>query len=49
MDDWRTVRVMPRAEMLKRVARFKELKGSEKGLWATSRPRCLPAWSGRGS
>ena len=32
MDDWRTVRVMPRAEMLKRVARFKELKGSEKGL-----------------
>ena len=32
MDDWRTVRVMPRAEMLKRVARFKELKGSDKGL-----------------
>ena len=32
MDEWRKVHVMPRAEMLKRVARFKELKGSQKGL-----------------
>ena len=32
MEDWRIVRTMPRAEMLKRVARFKELKGSDKGL-----------------
>jgi mannose-6-phosphate isomerase-like protein (cupin superfamily) len=32
MEEWRNVRTMSRAEMLKRVARFKELKGSDKGL-----------------
>ena len=32
MEAWRQVRVMPRAEMMKRVARFKELKGSDQGL-----------------
>ena len=32
MSDWRTIRTVPRAEMLKRVARFKRLKGSDGGL-----------------
>jgi mannose-6-phosphate isomerase-like protein (cupin superfamily) len=32
MNDWRTVRNRSRAEMLKRVARFRKLKGSDGGL-----------------
>jgi quercetin dioxygenase-like cupin family protein len=32
MGDWRDIRVWTRAEMLKRVARFKDLKGSDGGL-----------------
>jgi mannose-6-phosphate isomerase-like protein (cupin superfamily) len=32
MSDWRTIRTLPRAEMLKRVARFKQLQGSDGGL-----------------
>ncbi len=32
MSDWRTIRTVARAEMLKRVARFKQLKGSDGGL-----------------
>jgi quercetin dioxygenase-like cupin family protein len=32
MGDWRDIRVWTRAAMLKRVARFKDLKGSDGGL-----------------
>jgi quercetin dioxygenase-like cupin family protein len=32
MGDWREIRVWTRDEMLKRVARFKDLKGSDGGL-----------------
>jgi mannose-6-phosphate isomerase-like protein (cupin superfamily) len=32
MNDWRTIRTWSRGEMLKRVARFKRLKGSDGGL-----------------
>ena len=32
MDDWRQLRIWTRDEMLKRVARFKDLKGSDGGL-----------------
>ena len=32
MNDWRTIRNRSRAEMLKRVARFRKLKGSDGGL-----------------
>ena len=32
MDDWRTIRNWSRDEMLKRVARFRKLKGSDGGL-----------------
>ena len=32
MSDWRTIRRLSRKEMLKRVARFRQLKGSDGGL-----------------
>ncbi len=32
MGDWRQVRAVTRDEMMKRVARFKELRGSDRGL-----------------
>ncbi len=40
MDDWRTMRTWPRDEMLKRVARFKKLKGSDGGLPDSKLPEC---------
>jgi quercetin dioxygenase-like cupin family protein len=40
MGDWRTIRNWSRAEMLKRVARFKELKGSDGGLPDSPLPEC---------
>ena len=40
MNDWRTVRNWPRDEMLKRVARFKNLKGSDGGLPDSKLPEC---------
>jgi hypothetical protein len=32
MNDWRSIRNWSREEMLRRVARFKALKGSDGGL-----------------
>ena len=41
MDDgWRTIRNWSRDEMMKRVARFKELKGSDGGLPDSPLPEC---------
>jgi mannose-6-phosphate isomerase-like protein (cupin superfamily) len=40
MNDWRTIRNWPRNEMLKRVARFKKLKGSDGGLPDSQLPEC---------
>lgn len=40
MDDWRTIRTWSRAEMLKRVARFRKLKGSDGGLPDSKLPEC---------
>jgi len=40
MSDWRTIRALPRSEMLKRVARFKKLKGSDGGLPDSPLPEC---------
>ena len=40
MNDWRTVRNWSRDEMLKRVARFKNLKGSDGGLPDSKLPEC---------
>jgi len=40
MGDWRQVRVWNRDEMLKRVARFKELRGSDGGLPDSDVPEC---------
>jgi mannose-6-phosphate isomerase-like protein (cupin superfamily) len=40
MNDWRTVRNWSRAEMMKRVARFKKLKGSDGGLPDSKLPEC---------
>jgi len=40
MGDWRQVRVWTRDEMLKRVARFKHLKGSDGGLPDSDVPEC---------
>jgi mannose-6-phosphate isomerase-like protein (cupin superfamily) len=40
MDDWQEVRVWTRAEMMKRVARFKDLKGSDGGLPDSALPEC---------
>jgi mannose-6-phosphate isomerase-like protein (cupin superfamily) len=40
MADWRDVRVWGRAEMMKRVARFAKLKGSDGGLPDSPLPEC---------
>jgi mannose-6-phosphate isomerase-like protein (cupin superfamily) len=40
MGDWRQVRVWTRDEMMKRVARFKDLKGSDGGLPDSDVPEC---------
>ena len=40
MSDWRTIRNWPRDEMLKRVARFRKLKGSDGGLPDSKLPEC---------
>ena len=40
MKDWRTIRTWPRDEMMKRVARFKKLKGSDGGLPDSKLPEC---------
>ncbi len=40
MSDWREVRVWTREEMLKRVARFKDLQGSDGGLPDSDVPEC---------
>ncbi len=40
MSDWRTVRNWSRGEMLKRVARFSQLKGSDGGLPDSKLPEC---------
>jgi mannose-6-phosphate isomerase-like protein (cupin superfamily) len=40
MNDWRTIRNWSRGEMLKRVARFKRLKGSDGGLPDSKLPEC---------
>jgi mannose-6-phosphate isomerase-like protein (cupin superfamily) len=40
MNDWRTVRPWSRDEMLKRVARFRQLKGSDGGLPDSKLPEC---------
>lgn len=40
MNDWRTVRNRSREEMLKRVARFRKLKGSDGGLPDSKLPEC---------
>src|ERR1700741_3381267 len=40
MNDWEMVGNWPRGEMLKRVARFKNLKGSDGGLPDSKLPEC---------
>ncbi len=40
MSDWRQVRAWTRDEMMKRVARFKDLKGSDGGLPDSDVPEC---------
>jgi len=40
MSDWREVRVWTREEMLRRVARFKDLRGSDGGLPDSDVPEC---------
>ena len=40
MNDWRQVRSWSREEMMKRVARFKKLKGSDGGLPDSPLPEC---------
>ena len=40
MSDWRTIRTVGREEMLKRVARFRKLKGSDGGLPDSPLPEC---------
>ena len=40
MNDWRTIRTWSREEMMKRVARFKKLKGSDGGLPDSPLPEC---------
>jgi hypothetical protein len=40
MSDWRTIRNWSRDKMLKRVARFRKLKGSDGGLPDSSLPEC---------
>jgi mannose-6-phosphate isomerase-like protein (cupin superfamily) len=40
MDDWKTIRTLSRTEMMKRVARFRKLKGSDGGLQDSKLPEC---------
>jgi len=40
MEDWRNIRNWSREEMLKRVARFRKLKGSDGGLPDSPLPEC---------
>ena len=40
MDDWKHVRAWSRDEMMKRVARFRTLKGSDGGLPDSKLPEC---------
>ena len=40
MSNWREIRTWSRPEMLKRVARFAELKGSDGGLPDSNLPEC---------
>ena len=40
MADWRNLRTWSRAEMMKRVARFRDLKGSDGGLPDSPLPEC---------
>jgi mannose-6-phosphate isomerase-like protein (cupin superfamily) len=40
MNDWRSIRNWSRDEMLKRVARFRQLKGSDGGLPDSPLPEC---------
>ena len=40
MSDWRDIRTWSRDEMMKRVARFKRLKGSDGGLPDSPLPEC---------
>jgi len=40
MGDWRNIRTWSRDEMMKRVARFKKLKGSDGGLPDSPLPEC---------
>ena len=40
MSDWREIRSWSREEMMQRVARFKELKGSDGGLPDSPLPEC---------
>ena len=40
MEDWKQIRTLGRAEMLKRVARFRSLKGSDGGLPDSPLPEC---------
>lgn len=40
MDDWKNIRSWSRDEMMKRVARFKMLKGSDGGLPDSKLPEC---------
>src|SRR5947209_12623193 len=40
MNDWRQIRTLSRDDMMKRVARFKKLKGSDGGLPDSPLPEC---------
>lgn len=40
MDDWKNIRPWSREQMLKRVARFRKLKGSDGGLPDSPLPEC---------
>jgi uncharacterized RmlC-like cupin family protein len=40
MNDWRRMRTLSREEMMKRVARFRKLKGSDGGLPDSPLPEC---------
>jgi quercetin dioxygenase-like cupin family protein len=40
VDDWKDIRTWSREEMMKRVARFKALKGSDGGLPDSKLPEC---------
>ena len=40
MNDWKSIRNVSKAEMMKRVARFRKLKGSDGGLPDSPLPEC---------